>query len=172
MWQDVADLVQAYSAFINVLILIITFFIAVRQGKYAGEQAMLLKNIELRLGLINDANHNDMQRKISHKDNALERLLRKINSAADPCAAAGLTEDEQRLRQKLDNYLNYLETVGLLLERKWFRRHDAGGFWDYYFQRLGAWQPLKQYISHPEFLWGDLAGLCNGISRSSNAVSV
>ena len=164
--ENYCGIVGAGAKIGTFLVLLVTSHVALAQYKRKCRKEEVDKDIELRKEVRENPSHCRIQILISHRDLKLESLLNRINASDEPCSAqlasAGrLSAEHLVFRQDLDNYLNFLEEVGMMIRRKYFTDEATSGYWDYYFERIGDWEPLRKYISHPEFRWSDLARIAN-----------
>lgn len=152
----ISDAATACFAFGTFAVLLSTTTLALRQYRESQRQQRILKDLEIRQSVIKDTALSEMQRKVCNRDSALANLLATLNSHDHPCPAGTLTESEEKMRQDLDNYLNFFETIGMLHRRDWFTDDELSGYWKYYAIEADNWDILRTYFRRKEFQWDDL----------------
>jgi len=152
-WQMIA----ALGEFGMAVVLAVTAIAGYKKYKESKYKERLEKDLDMRHDFILNPMLNKIQDMIEHGSDKLAAVLTKLVDAKDnPHKPELLDESERALHQELDNYLNFLEIVGSLRSRRWLKAEDFAGFWDYYFGRIGEWDLLYRYVSHPKYKWENL----------------
>lgn len=86
----------------------------------------------------------DIQSRIEHNDSELQIVIAIINTAYDPWSETNLNQNQKLLHENFDCYVNWIESLAILLEQKLIRDEDIIGFWEYYLMRL-----MKVELSPP-----------------------
>jgi hypothetical protein len=151
-WAGVSAGVQC----LGVIVLVVTAiagFVKYRETKHKDR---LAKNFEIRRTFALEPQLYEIQGKIEYESTDLAEILEKLVNAEKPRNPGLLTDQQEQLRQQLDNYINILEAVGSLRYCGWLQQEDFAGFWNYYFLRIREWELLWKYVSNKKYEWDDV----------------